>query len=59
MVPFSSFASAHWEYAPARLERYNGVPSVEILGQPAPGVSSGTAMLEMEKLASQLPQGIG
>ena len=25
MVPFSSFASAHWEYAPARLERYNGV----------------------------------
>ena len=36
MVPFSSFASAHWEYAPARLERYNGVPSVEILGQPAP-----------------------
>lgn len=59
MVPFSSFASAHWEYAPARLERYNGVPSVEILGQPAPGVSSGTAMLEMEKLAGQLPQGIG
>ena len=59
MVPFSSFASAHWEYAPARLERYNGVPSVEILGQPAPGVSSGTAMLEMEELASKLPQGIG
>ncbi len=59
MVPFSSFASAHWEYAPARLERYNGVPSVEILGMPAPGVSSGTAMLEMEKLAGQLPQGIG
>ena len=59
MVPFSSFASAHWEYAPARLERYNGVPAVQILGMPAPGVSSGTAMLEMEKIASQLPQGIG
>ena len=59
MVPFSSFASAHWEYAPARLERYNGVPAVQILGMPAPGVSSGTAMLEMEKLAGQLPQGIG
>lgn len=59
MVPFSSFASAHWEYAPARLERYNGVPSVEILGMPAPGKSSGVAMLEMEKMASSLPTGIG
>lgn len=59
MVPFSSFASAHWEYAPARLERYNGVPSVEILGMPAPGKSSGVAMLEMEKIASSLPTGIG
>ena len=59
MVPFSSFASVSWEYAPARLERYNGVPSMEILGAPAPGVSSGVAMAEMEKMAAQLPQGIG
>lgn len=59
MTPFTSFASSHWEYAPTRLERYNGIPSVEILGQPAPGVSSGTAMLEMETLAKELPQGIG
>lgn len=59
MVPFSSFASVKWEYAPARLERYNGVPAMEILGMPAPGVSSGDAMLEMEKLAAQLPEGIG
>ncbi|MEG1609782.1 MAG: efflux RND transporter permease subunit [Bilophila sp.] len=59
MVPFASFASAHWSYAPARLERYNGVPSVEILGMPAPGKSSGEAMLEMETMAGKLPQGIG
>ncbi len=59
MVPFSSFASVGWEYAPARLERYNGVPAMEILGIPAPGVSSGDAMLEMEGLASGLPEGIG
>lgn len=59
MVPFASFASAHWEYAPTRLERYNGVPSVEILGQPAPGQSSGEAMSAMEELAHQLPAGIG
>lgn len=59
MVPFASFATAHWEYAPTRLERYNGVPSVEILGQPAPGKSSGDAMSAMEELARQLPTGIG
>ena len=59
MVPFSSFATVKWEYAPSRLERYNGVPAVEILGAPAPGVSSGDAMLEMEKMAAQLPNGIG
>jgi len=59
MVPFSSFATAHWRYASPRLERYNGIPSVEIMGQAAPGVSTGEAMAEMEKMASQLPPGIG
>jgi len=59
MVPFSAFATAHWRYASPRLERYNGIPSAEIMGQPAPGVSSGEAMAEMEKMAAQLPPGIG
>ncbi|MBY0239836.1 MAG: efflux RND transporter permease subunit [Burkholderiaceae bacterium] len=59
MVPFSAFASGQWVYASPRLERYNGVPSVEVLGMPAPGVSSGAAMAEMEQLAAQLPAGIG
>lgn len=59
MVPFSAFATSHWTYGSPRLERYNGMPSVEILGQAAPGVSSGAAMLAMEELASKLPQGIG
>jgi multidrug efflux pump len=59
MVSFSSFASAHWEYGSPRLERYNGMPSAEIMGQAAPGRSSGDAMKEMEKMASQLPAGIG
>lgn len=59
MVPFSAFATAHWTYGSPRLERYNGVSSMEILGAPAPGRSSGDAMLEMEKMASQLPKGIG
>ncbi|RII29105.1 MAG: hydrophobe/amphiphile efflux-1 family RND transporter [Geobacter sp.] len=59
MVPFSAFATAHWQYGSPRLERYNGIPSVEIMGQAAPGVSTGEAMTEMEKMAAQLPAGIG
>ncbi|MFP1735084.1 efflux RND transporter permease subunit [Lonsdalea quercina] len=58
MVPFSAFGSAHWEYGSPRLERYNGLPSMEILGEAAPGKSTGEAMALMEELASQLPEGI-
>ncbi|KAB0664521.1 efflux RND transporter permease subunit [Oryzomonas japonica] len=59
MVPFSSFATARWQYGSPRLERYNGLSSVEIQGQAATGVSTGEAMAEMEKMAAQLPPGIG
>lgn len=59
MVPFSAFSSSSWQYGSPRLERYNGLPSMEILGEAAPGKSSGDAMNLMEELASQLPTGIG
>ncbi|EED5355035.1 TPA: efflux RND transporter permease subunit [Salmonella enterica] len=59
MVPFSTFSSARWIYGSPRLERYNGMPSMELLGEAAPGRSTGEAMSLMEKLASQLPNGIG
>jgi multidrug efflux pump len=59
MVPFQAFAGWRWDYGPPRLERYNGASSLEINGEPAPGVSSGTAMAEVERLVSQLPRGIG
>jgi hydrophobe/amphiphile efflux-1 (HAE1) family protein len=59
MVPFSSFASAYWIYGSPRLERYNGLPSMEILGEATPGKSTGEAMLLMEDLAAKLPTGIG
>jgi multidrug efflux pump len=59
MVPFAAFASSRWDYGSPRLERYNGTPAVEINGEAAPGVSSGTAMAEVERLVSQLPAGIG
>ena len=57
MVPFSAFASQRWDYGSPRLERYNGVSAMEIQGEPAPGVASGDAMNEVEKLAKQLPAG--
>lgn len=59
MVPFSAFSTGRWVYGSPRLERYNGVSSVNIQGQGAPGVSSGRAMEVMENLAAQLPPGIG
>jgi multidrug efflux pump len=55
MAPFSSFADAGWDTAPSSLTRFQGVPAAEFQGQPAPGVSSGEAMDEMERLASQIP----
>ena len=59
MVPFSEFGRTQWTYGSPRLERYNGVPAVEILGQARPGKSTGDAMLAMEELAAKLPAGIG
>ena len=59
MVPFAAFASSHWDYGSPRLERYNGAPAMEINGEAASGVSSGDAMAEVERLVSELPQGIG
>jgi multidrug efflux pump len=58
MVPFSAFAKGSWIWGSPKLERYNGVSSIEILGQPAPGLSTGAAMSAMEKLAAKLPRGI-
>ena len=59
MVPFSAFATSRWETGSPRLERYNGYSAVEIVGEAAPGISTGTAMDMMEKLAAQFPTGFG
>lgn len=55
MVPFSAFATGEWTYGSPRLERYNGIASANIQGTPAPGVSSGDAMLAMEEIIGKLP----
>jgi len=59
MVPFSSFASSRWTTGSPRLERFNGFPSMNIWGEPAPGRSSGEAMQAMEEIVAKLPKGIG
>ena len=59
LVPFSSFATAEWTAGPPSLGRYNGYPAMTVSGTAAPGESSGAALNEMERIASQLPDGIG
>jgi len=59
MTPFSAFSQGQWTTGSPELERYGGVPAVEIVGSPAPGQSTGAAMAEMAKLTQKLPAGIG
>ncbi len=59
MVPLSAFTTARWAYGSPRLERYNGQPSIELLGQAAPGLSSGEAMAAVQEIVAKLPPGIG
>ena len=56
MIPFSAFATGEWTYGSPRLERYNGVSSVNIQGSPAPGISSGASMQAMEEIIAKLPE---
>ena len=59
MVPFTSFSKTRWTTGSPRLERFNGLSSVNIWGEPGPGKSSGEAMQAMEELCAKLPTGIG
>ncbi|MDQ2102450.1 efflux RND transporter permease subunit [Azospirillum isscasi] len=59
MVPFSAFTTAQWTYGSPKLERYNGMSSLNVQGAAAPGISSGEAMQEMEAIMAKLPPGVG
>ncbi|MCQ4271552.1 multidrug efflux RND transporter permease subunit [Pseudomonas kuykendallii] len=59
LVPLGAFVSTQWEEGPVQIARYNGYPSIRISGDAVPGVSTGEAMVELERLASELPAGIG
>ena len=58
-VPLGAFATTKWVTGATQTVRYNGYPAMRISGDAAAGYSTGAAMAEMEKLASQLPQGFG
>ena len=59
MVPLSEIATPRWIVGSPKLDRYNGVPAVKVAGSPAPGRSTGEAMLAMQEIAGKLPQGVG
>ncbi|WP_345337471.1 efflux RND transporter permease subunit [Ferrimonas pelagia] len=58
MVPIKAFSTTHWDYGSPRLERYNGIASMQIQGEPSAGVSTGAAMTAMEEIVEQLPGGV-
>ena len=58
-VPLSAFSTTRWVSGAMQTVRYNGYPSMRISGAAAPGQSTGAAMAEMERLAAQLPPGLG
>ncbi|SFC58122.1 efflux RND transporter permease subunit [Tropicimonas isoalkanivorans] len=57
LVPFANFTEEGWTYGPQGLSRYNGIPAMQIQGSPAPGVTTGEAMAEIESMVQQLPPG--
>src|SRR5258705_1080895 len=57
MAPFTAFSTLQWANAPVQLSRYNGLPSLELQGSPAPGTSTGTAMKALEEMQAKLPPG--
>ncbi|HGN2981360.1 TPA: efflux RND transporter permease subunit [Proteus mirabilis] len=58
MIPFNAFATTQWYIGPPKLERFNGLSAIEILGEPAPGYSTGDAMLAIADIMKQLPSEI-
>ncbi|MGB6487371.1 MAG: efflux RND transporter permease subunit [Steroidobacteraceae bacterium] len=58
MVPFNTFATAHWIVGSPKLERYNGISSLEFLGAPAPGRSTGDAIAAMQAATAKV-SGVG
>ena len=54
MIPVSAIASVQYSSGPETLDRFNNLPAVKLFGQAAPGVSSGQAIAEVERIAKQV-----
>ncbi|MEM0515301.1 multidrug efflux RND transporter permease subunit [Pseudoalteromonas sp. YIC-827] len=54
MVPMSAFTTMEFSRGPDSLSRYNNLPAVKLLGEAAPGYSSGQAIAEIERIAAQV-----
>jgi HAE1 family hydrophobic/amphiphilic exporter-1/multidrug efflux pump len=54
MVPVKALASVNYTAGPETLDRFNNLPAVKILGQAAPGVSSGQAIQTVERVAEKV-----
>jgi hydrophobe/amphiphile efflux-1 (HAE1) family protein len=59
LIAFESFGEIGWKHGPVQIVRYNGYPSLKLIGDVAPGMSSGAGMAEIERLVAKLPEGIG
>jgi RND transporter, HAE1 family len=59
MIGFGAFSDSQWEFGSLALHRYNGLSSLNVQGAAAAGKSTGDAMLAMEEMIAQLPEGIG
>lgn len=59
MIGFGAFSDSQWEFGSLALHRYNGLSSLNVQGAAAVGKSTGDAMLAMEEMIAQLPEGIG
>ncbi|AGP49321.1 multidrug transporter [Psychrobacter sp. G] len=59
MISFNAFSTSEWQSGSPRLTRYNSLPSMNIQGSAAPGLSTGEAMSSMEAMIEKLPEGVG
>ncbi|MDQ2962352.1 MAG: multidrug efflux RND transporter permease subunit [Pseudomonadota bacterium] len=54
MIPLSSLATVRYSSGPDALDRFNNLPAVKIIGQAAPGISSGQAIARVEQIAQEV-----
>ena len=54
MVPISAFTDIEYSRGPETMNRYNNLSAVKLMGEAAPGYSSGQAIAEFERIAADV-----